>query len=270
MKKQLTESEIISMDWVKFFMDDPIAYPNDTLELEPFCKHIAATEYGKVFYMVYNGMLRQFKIKYSLLFPFNFSLREPNAPILSRTLLRGASIIEVAGIGEMAVMSQTDGCLFNFEIYASVEAFKNGYHYELPYTSYSSEEMKEVFSNYLSFKGSKAIRYKWNGTSSEIVHITDFPLFLVYDPLTFGLKSLPQIPNKAKVDKLLQTKFAYKNSYATMEECERDNQILIACFDDEPKDTEKETQERIEIFMMGMRYTTTRDKLDKVMDILTK
>jgi hypothetical protein len=270
MKKQLNENQIVSMDWVKFMMDDPIAYPNDTLELESMQRHIAPTEYGKVFYMVYNGMLRQFKIKYSLLFPFNFSFKEPNAPMLSRAQLRGVSIIEVAGIGEMAVMSQTYGCIFNFETYKSVEDFKNGKPYELANSSYSIEEMKEVFSNYLSFKGSKAIRYKWNGTSAEIVYITDFPLFLVYDPLTFGLESMPQIPNKAKVDKLLQTKHAYKNSYAAKEECERDNQILVACFDDEPKDTEKGTQERIEIFMLGMRYTTTKDKLDKVMNILTK
>jgi hypothetical protein len=195
-------------------------------------------------YLVYEGQLRQFKIKKGIKFPFNWHCKFTKYGEGFSREIRNILIIEVAGIGELAVDARMWGNSFDFCIYDSIDDFKadNG---RALRREYVIDRMQVIYANVgtLGSVGNKYLyRYTWDGTRAVQYSLKEnVSLFFTYDAKEFDN----------------QMNGGWYDGYTTKEECEKDNAIQVAVFAEEDKEKEDETQNvvvRCNIEINGVIY----------------
>jgi len=223
MNKEMTWRDIIPMTKINEILSNPLTYVNDSfgsLCLANVCGHdITSTdEFGKIFYLVYKGQLRQFRIKKGIKFPFNW------ITTIDGERINNILIINVAGVGELAIKAQMWGYSPNFNIYESVDDFKLGKPYELNRTYLKVDDFNNIYRGVCTFEHNCMLRYTWNGTSVDDYGLCEeVSLFFTYDKNRF-YTSMKDVKYKG---------------YATKEECENDNAIQVAVFADEEEPKQK-------------------------------
>lgn len=226
MENELLEKDVIRGELTTNFhaMND-IAY-DDVHSIE----YPSISEFGKTLFLVYNGVLRQFRIKEVVVFPFNWGIkiRECLGNYTNVTTL------EVAGVGMLKVGLYMYGGEFNFKIYESIDDYKSDKCYKMRYTSLSKENCGKrfgvTFSSRDIFGKNPLARWQWNGIRACSESTCELmPICYIVNERGF------RFPGGWSPDKL--------SGYNTKEECEKDNIINICCFDGEgaEKTEEKKT-----------------------------
>jgi len=203
--------------------------------------------FGKVFYMVYEGTLRQFKILKGYLFFGN----EGCAPNAYTSACDDMYLIEIAKVGRMFVYGKY-GTSLPFTFYKSVEDYKNGNPVEQNYPYIGVFGLKEIVQNVFSCEVDKRYdfpkRWKWDGATAQCYRVS-LPLYLEYDgegefhaPIWFN---------------------SY-DGYTSKEECEEDNEIKVVTFDDE--ETFEEKKEKVVV--LGIQLELTDSDIKKLKDVV--
>lgn len=220
MEKELTNLHILSN-----------VVENDFVSASDLCfrrergKYLKSDEYGKTYFLVYQGKLRQFRFVKTIVFPFTWGIKKKG----SLGNYFNVTVIDVAGVGRLNV-----GCFMyygelNFPIYESIEDYKNDKPHKPGYYTINKECNEKRYGVKLVCKNCKInsneslYRWYWNGTCAELRLVNDcIPICFVCEadgihfPDGWSKKSL--------------------SGYATKEECEADNEISVCCFDgEEPK-----------------------------------
>lgn len=227
MRKEMTKNDIIPMEQITNLLERPLTSVDSSLEIEH--RDITArSEFNKVMYLVYEGQLRQFKIKKGIKFPFNWYRKFAKYNEGFGEHISNILIIEVAGIGELAVDARMWGYSFDFYIYDSIEDFKADKGRELK-REYFEKRMQEIYANVCTLGGLSnkyLYRYTWDGTRANIYSLKEnVSLFFTYDANEFDNQM-----------------HGWYDGYATKEECEEDNAIQVAVFAEEDEEKEDEVQ----------------------------
>ena len=256
MKKEMTSEDIIPMEQITNLLERPLTSVDSVLEIKE--RDITArSEFNKVMYLVYEGKLRQFKIKKGIKFPFNWYRKFTNGEGVSRQITN-ILIIEVAGIGELAVDARMWGYTFNFYIYDSIEDFKAD-NYSVLSREHLCDRMQDIYDNVCTIGGvgDKYLhRYTWNGTTAVVYSLKEnISLFFTYDANEFDNQM-----------------HGWYEGYATKEECENDNAIQVAVFASEDEEKKNEVQNvvvKCSIAINGIAYDVTDEEtLEKIKKLL--
>lgn len=244
MRPEMNIKDIIPMSVVESLLLDPQRTVERALEVRDACENIMdAREFGKTMYLVYEGQLRQFKIKKGMKFPFfNYRLS------YNEESFRHVLILDIAGVGERAVKADMYGYRFAFNVYDTIEDFKGNKPYQLSRKYLNMDKLGEIYSNVGTMRYSPLVRYIWNGTSAQAYPLKDdVSLFFTYDKNGFD--------NQMKNEDYF--------GYVTKEECERDNAIQVAVFADEEEKEDEVVQEvivRCSIEINGVEYDVVNEE----------
>jgi len=226
MRNEMLQEDIIDMNVIDELLSNPLTSVNSDVEID--CRDITSPrEFNKVMYLVYDGKLRQFKIKKGLKFPFNWT-KTINGQHITNIL-----IIEVAGLGEFAVSAAFWGYTFNFVVYDSIEDFKqgNGRNLKREWLGNARTLENDVYGN-IGIHSKKLSRWYWNGTNAKVQSLKqNISLFFTYDKDGFNNNMFTW----------------YYGGYATKEECEENNAIQVEVFSDSEAEEEKPTTIKIRI-----------------------
>lgn len=241
MEKELRQKSIIG-SWVC----NPL-FTTYKLEIDG-CPHILSSSlFNKTMYLVYNGVLRQFRIKKAYIFPF--TCQYVNEDYIGG--IHCVYLMDIAGIGELHVVGNFWGYAFDFNIYESIENYKKGVSIDLrgKYKYIDLDYMKKLYSKYCSIEMNKLYRYVWNGIAAEpILWNTNISLYIVYDG------------KKCSLPKELED-MSYEG-YPSKEECEKDNTINVACFaDSDEEEQEQEFEVSASIKIKDVDYDSARIKV---------
>lgn len=217
MEKELSRKDVVCCEFSasRYRYGSDVNWCNDTSIVYP-----SRDEFGKTLYIVYNGVLRQFRIKEVVVFPFNWGIRIPD----SRSNYDNVTILEVAGIGILNVGLVMYGGQFKCSVYESIEDYKNGNEYKMHYTRVSLDGCEKRFGIKFSPRdifGRRTLnRWYWNGTSSylDVVRESIPTCYII-------TKEGIELPDGWSPKEL--------SGYATKEECEADNTINVCCFEEE-------------------------------------
>lgn len=219
MEKELLSKDVICGNFSasRYHYGADINWCNDTSIVYP-----SRCEFGKTLYLVYNGVLRQFRIKEIVVFPFNWGIKIP----YRLGNYNNVTILEVAGVGILNVGLIWYGGEFNCSIYESIEDYKNGKEYKMHYTRVSLEGCEKRFGIKFSPRdilGRRTLnRWYWSGTSAYLDKVCEsIPICYLVE------KDGIELPDGWSPLEL--------TGYATKEECDADNSINICCFDEEEK-----------------------------------
>lgn len=223
MENELLEKDVIRGELpLSYHAMNDIAY-YDACSIE----HPSISEIGKTLFLVYNGVLRQFRIKEVVVFPFNWGIKRREAC----TNYHNVTTLEVAGVGMLKVGLYMYGGEFNCKIYESVDDYKSNKCYKMRYTRLSKENCGKRFGVTLSdrdiFSSCSLLRWQWNGTRAYSESTCELmPVCYIVD------ETCSRFPDEWSPDRL--------SGYYTKEECEKDNSINICCFDGEGKEKAEE------------------------------
>lgn len=244
MRKEMLKEDIIPMEQITNLLERPLANVSDYLEIEH--RDITArSEFNKVMYLVYEGQLRQFKIKKGIKFPFNWYRKFTKYGEGFGRQITNILLIEVAGIGELAVDARMWGHTFNFYIYDSIDDFKadNG---RVLGREYFEKRMQDIYANVCTLGGMSnkyLYRYTWDGTRAIQYSLKEnISLFFTYDANEFDNQM-----------------HGWYEGYITKEECEKDNAIQVAVFAEE--DEEKDNYAQIEDYIYR-KFLPFMDSID--------
>lgn len=245
MEQELKKEFIYSVEDVNKIFDTP------TREVQLFSNcnlsRIAGFELNKVFYVVYEGSLRQMRIIRIITLPFNNGYKKANG-----FSIRNIAYIEVAGIGDMYVQSDMYGYAFPFNIYESIQAFLDGKPYELSKKGLGIAEIKNIYKYICDFDNNGyAVCYRWDGIYARAIKV-ELPIYFSYSPEMGLVIPMDEEEYPESVDEGL---------YVSREECKRDNCVNLCTFDDEKKEEEKEMEQRYEINIFGVPMTATKEEL---------
>lgn len=255
MEKELTSEYIIDRQ-----MNDIIASPmtsiphNDSLRLyNSTIRRYPRNIFNKTMYLVYEGALRQFKIRKEFIFPFNYTRTIGSG--FDRKYIRNVYLIDIAGIGELYVLANIYHYAFNFPIYESVEDFKANKYYD-KCEQMKLDEIKKLYANHCSFVNDVAYQFEWDGVSSvSCKWVDDVSLFFTFDGKEYVLPK-----------ELADTTF---DLYPSKEECENDNTINIVGFDDSEEEKEYEvTAAQLLTRKFNVKATNFDSACDKVLEQL--
>lgn len=255
MEKEL-KSRMIVTDWLNDVKKKNHECVNGSLQLERIIYRFSSSEYNKPLYLVYNGKLRQFRLKKTYIFPFNYKYQ------CNGHYIRKVEVIDIAGVGEVAVIAQMWGYAFEFEMFESIKDFKAKNPYVMKHFAISRDILRNLYYDICTITNTyvaNLCRYFWNGTSAEMVKFdTNICLFFCYD-----------CENGYSLDKEFERFWKnYKPTYAQKEICEKDNPIEVVCFTD--KETGNKKEEVVEFDVLGVKYTTTKEGIEKLRDFLDK
>jgi len=215
------------------------------------CEYPSRYELGKTLYFVYNGSLRQFRIKNVIVFPLNCGIRCRN----SLSIYSNIATLEVAGVGTLYVGNVVYGGRFDFQIYESVDDYKAGKEYKMKYTGTTNEFVEKLFGIKFDCRDNLC-RWHWDGTCACLRRITEtIPVcYLVQkDGISFHDNWSPK----------------QLSGYATKEECEADNSVNVCCFDEEEPKTFKirvyETFSRT-IEVKAADYNQAAEEVKKILE----
>ena len=212
-------------------------------------------EFNKPLFFVYNGMLRQFKVKKEFISPFG---RVDGGTCTFRFgvcghFLHAAFLLDVAGIGEMWVGADSYNTL-PFDVFESESHFKNEKTYDVCYKKWSVDIIKDLYerANVCTFDENRvACRYKWNGTSVQKLYTTDINYGLIWDGC---------VNNKP-----LKDSQCGKGYYLSEEECKKDNSIQVAYLDGEEKPKEEKLKM---VVILGVEYEVTEEEFKKIKAVI--
>lgn len=200
------------------------------------CDVLHRNEFGKKLFLVYGGVLRQFKAIKAIVYPFNYGIKRPDGNPWNGGIYHNITLLDVAGVGKVYVGCHWYWGHFNFSVYESVEDFNAGKKYEPKYVRFSSSSIEsrygvEIIKSY----SSHLYRWIWDGVQAVRKTFTDnIPCNFVYDA------NGTHFQNGWSKQEL--------SGYATKEECVADNQISVCCFaDDEPKEEPKDKVVRLSV-----------------------
>lgn len=234
MEKELTDLHILGNVRVNDFVS-----ASDMCFRSERGLYLKGEEYGKTYYLVYHGKLRQFRFLRTIVFPFTYGIKKRD----SLGNYFNVTVLDVAGVGTLNV-----GCFIyygelNFPIYESIEDYKNGKAHKPGYFTINKECNEKRYGVKLICKdrffnsNESLYRWVWNGTCAELELVHDMiPICFIRD--ADGI----HFPNDWSRE--------FLSGYATKEECEQDNEISVCCFaGEEPKQqpTEKTIRLSVEI-----------------------
>jgi hypothetical protein len=242
MEQELKKEFIYSVEDVNTILNTP------TREVQiRNISRIAGFELNKVFYVVYNGSLRQMRIIRIITLPFKNGYRKANG-----NDIRNIAYIEVAGVGDMYVQSDMYGNRFPFYIYESVQAFLDGKPYELAVKNLEESDIKNIYKYICDFDyNGYAVCYRWDGLYARAVKV-ELPIYFSYSPEMGLVIPMDEEDYPESVDEGL---------YVSREECKRDNCVNVCRFEDEKKEENKETEQRYDINIFGVPMTATKEEL---------
>lgn len=199
--------------------------------------YLKEKEFGKTFYLVYHGVLRQFRFKKTIVYPFTYGIRKRD----SLGIYGNVTILDVAGIGELNVGCSMYGGELDFPIYESIEDYKNGKVYKPEYYRTDKEVCEKwygvslICDDYIMNSDYTLYRWHWNGTCAELERVYDLiPICFIRD--ADGV----HFPDGWSKNNL--------SGWTTKEECEKDNEISVCCFaGNEPEPEEKEKTIRLSV-----------------------
>lgn len=255
MEKELTSEYIIDRQ-----MNDIIASPmqsiprNDVLRLyNTTIRRYPKDIFNKTMYLVYEGALRQFKIRREFIFPFNFTRKISNG--FFSKYIRNVYLIEVAGIGELYVLANQWHYAFDFSIYETIEDFKVNNHYN-KCEEMKLDEIKKLYAKHCSFLNDIAYQFEWNGVSvDKCKWVDNVSLFFTFDGKEYALPK-----------ELANTIF---DLYPSKEECENNNTINIIGFDDVKEEKEYEvTAAQLMTRKFNVKAINFNSACDKVLELL--
>ena len=204
--------------------------------------------FDKVFYMVYEGTLRQFKILKGYLFFGN----EGCAPNAYTNISDDMYLIEIAKVGRMFVYGRY-GASLPFTFYKSVEDYKNGNPVEQNNPYIGLDRLKEIVQNVFSCEVEKnwefPRRWKWDGATAQCYRVS-LPLYLEYD---------------GEGEFYAPIWFNSYEGYTSKEECEEDNEIKVVTFDDD--ETFEEKKEKVVV--LGIQLELTESDIKKLKNVVT-
>ena len=209
--------------------------------------NIPTEDFNKKFFLVYNGKLRQFKFIKQAHFPFGYAYNTDTIGG-TQTRVNNAVLVNVAGIGETWVE-----CLYygrvTFDVFESVEDYKNGVKYEINYFNFTLDEMKAAYANVWDFAEvgyayPKVAVYNWDGT--KVVRV--FPKNNITIGLTWDGNQI-----ESGMD---DTMYPF---YVTEEECREDN---LDGEKEEPK------EKRTKGFFIGLAYDLNDDEVKCVKQLI--
>ena len=222
-----------------------------TLNLKFF--NIPTEDFNKKFFLVYNGKLRQFKFVKQAHFPFGYAYNTRTINDKD-TRVSDAVLVNVAGVGETWV-----DCLYfgriPFDVFESVENYKNGVKYEINYFNFTLDEMKAAYANIWDFvelacANPKVAVYNWDGT--KVVRV--FPKNNVSIGLTWDGDQI-----ETGMD---DTMYPF---YVTEEECREDNDIEVEYLDGEKEEPKEKRRKGL---FVGLAYDLTDDEVKTIKDII--
>ena len=242
---ELKDFYILSDSYVKRIMDEPTGKAE-------WYKRVSVPKgmFGKIFYLVYQGKLREFKVVKTMHFPSNIKWTRP----MDGEKMDGITLINIAGIGEKWVVMCV-GCSFYFPIYSSVESFKANKPIK---TDFFVPYLDKVFNGLFDFVNDRPVRWHWDGVKPTYRYIAsnELPLYFFYT----GNNNYV-VPKESLV-------FQTYNGYTSSKECEKDNEIQIARFSDD--DTSKTNEEMVVGEIFGTKVSLTKDQLAKVKEFINK
>ena len=180
----------------------------------------------KKLFLVYDGVLRQFKIKKQIFFPFNYNYKS------NKSIVRSALLIEICGIGEMWIRGKNYAYSHGqlpCDCFESVEDFKGMNPYEISYHKCSADEVAKMYNNIgvATFKKTYATYiasiWKWDGVRAVEQSLKGgIVLCFAWDGKELDMRN----------DRI------EKPYYATKKECEEDNSIKVEYFADDDEEEE--------------------------------
>ena len=212
------------------------------------------SDLNKKLFLVFEGVLRQFKIKKQIFSPFNYTYKFDNKAVNS------AILIDIAGIGEVWVIGY-HGCyqhgMLPFDCFLSVDDYKNNEPYNISYLEYKAGDV----ANFLTKKGVCSFThsyctyyshiYYWDGVKSIMTtRKYDIALCFTWDGEKVDTKT-PKIT---------------KPFYATEEECTNDNSIKVECFAD--KDEEEEKAENDNETIVEVSVKVTKGNVERLLEFV--
>lgn len=224
------------------------------IRAEQYPTHLFYTSYGKKYFLVFNGKLRQFKVIRTYICPWNWCFKNNGKNV------KAIHELEICGMGKVFV-AHNSGAGYNFvcKVYKTPEDYKNGEEAYLGYGTYDLEKIQPFgFSlvsehSYFSDKSHVARIWRWDGTRAVSKNASDAPMFYSFDGKNI------EIPNADEYELPI-------GYYRTKEECEKDNAIEVEYFADEEEPAEPKTT--TEVFF-GKKYTMTEDEIAKVKELIS-
>ena len=222
-----------------------------TLNLKFF--NIPTEDFNKKFFLVYNGKLRQFKFVKQAHFPFGYAYNTRTINDKD-TRVSDAVLVNVAGVGEMWV-----DCLYfgriSFDVFESVEDYKNGVKYEINYFNFTLDEMKAAYANiwdfaWVGYAYPKVAVYNWDGT--KVVRV--YPKNNVSIGLTWDGDQI-----ETGMD---DTMYPF---YVTEEDCREDNDIEVEYLDGEKEEPKEKRRKGL---FVGLAYDLTDDEVKTIKELI--
>ncbi len=222
-------------------------------KLEPSFNEIPTKDFNRKFFLVYKGKLRQFKFIKQAHFPFSYNYNSRTIEN-SQTRVFNAILIKVAGIGETWIDSG-NGCA-PFDVFESVDDYKEGKTYEIPYFKFTFEDIVTAYSNVWHFNCSggvvsTATLYRWDGAKVE--------KYYPKNNITIGFTWDGNTIETGMDD----TMYPF---YLSKEECSDDNNVEVEYLDDE--DDEEPKEKRRKGLFVGLAYDLTEDEIDVVKNFI--
>ena len=253
MEKELTSKMIVPTFRVDEMLSKTLNSGKARIS-EDWVHYIAPSVYNKVYYLVYQGMLRQFKIIKSVRFPLTRGWRFNNEHI--HTLV----LINIASVGETWVIANMWQYGLPFKVYKSVTNYEKGENLRWGVSS-DAKHINEIYKSVCTFEKngdiggtSSPMRWYWSGTCAKPSELTNVPFYFIVDA-----KGL-HFPNTA-----LDAISDY-DGYATKEECTDDNKVKVACFDDDESNLHEDKKVVGEFF--GMKISLTKEQLMSVKEYI--
>lgn len=255
--KRFTTTNVLELDSRSIVDESKVTRVLNETELraKEYIFHLHPSSYGRTYFLVYQGKLRQFKMLRTFLNPWNYIFSVNNMRVIA------IHEIEICGMGKVYVAHNNgDGTNFPCKVYHSPDEYKSDGE---AYLGYNADKLSELqpFPFDLVYEPSFVHNYhyvakmwKWDGTKAVAVNVNRVPMFYSYDEN--GLS----IPNADD--------FALPQGYyKTKAECEEDNAIEVEYFaTDEEQQGKKE--KKTEVCFMGSVYNLTSENAQKVKDYI--
>ena len=252
MAKNWTTTNQLELD-PRDIIDGSVIYRSlekSDIRAKKYAFHLYPSAYGRMYFLVYMGKLRQFKVIRTYVCPWNYTFTHNEKRVMA------IHELEICGIGKVFV-AHNDGSGTNFvcKIYHSVEGYKNE---EEGYLGYNADNLEELqpFTSSVVAEQSFVSNYdyvmkvwRWNGVRAVAEYATKVPSFYSFDG-----KNL-EIPNA-------ENYALPKGYYKTKEECEKDNTFEVECFG-EKENTEKKDVE-VEVTIASVTMKVKESQLDDV------
>lgn len=250
--RELKDSFIFLDGCVEDFIKREITTRNPlTIDATIKFQVIGNEDINKKLFMVYNGVLRQFRVKKQVFFPFNYTYT------LRDTKVYSAILIEIASIGKKWVRAYNSypfGSL-PFDVFASVDDYKRNIPYQINYYTHNASDIAALYTDFGFCSFSKTYStynsrvYKWDGV--KVVSFgrkTNVRLCFIWDGIEFDINN----------------KNVKKPFYVFEEDCRLDNSIKVEYFTDDEEDT---TEDDLDV-IVDVSVKITKSNVDKLLNFV--